>query len=69
MTVRSAPAVIGYGAALAVVLGAFSYTGGKLNGYSRDPTVDEVARKEYMRRNRRRPIEEIAHEVGEGRGR
>ncbi|KAK4540899.1 hypothetical protein LTR36_008841 [Oleoguttula mirabilis] len=65
---RSAPAIIGYGAALAVVLGAFSYTGGKLEGYHRDPTVDEVARKEYLRKNRRRPIEEIANELGEGRG-
>lgn len=66
--VRSAPAILGYGVALAIALGAFSYTGGKLNGYQRDTTVDEVARKEYLRKNRRRPIEEIANELGEGRG-
>lgn len=66
--VRSAPAVVGYGCALAVVLGAFSYTGGKLDGYRRDPMVDEVARKEYLRKNRRRDIEGTLEELGEGRG-
>jgi hypothetical protein len=66
--VRSAPAVLGYGAALGIVLSAFTFTGGKLNGYTRDPSVDEVARKEYLRKNRRRPIDEIVNELGEGRG-
>jgi len=66
--VRSAPAVVGYGAALSVVLAAFTYTGGKLTGYERDPTVDEVSRKEYLRKNRRRPVDEIVNELGEGRG-
>lgn len=66
--VRSAPAVLGYGSALAAVLGAFTYTGGKLTGYQRDPTVDEVSRKEYMRKNRRRPVEGTVQELGEGRG-
>ncbi|RMY18801.1 hypothetical protein D0867_05087 [Hortaea werneckii] len=65
---RSAPAVVGYGCMVAVVLGAFSYTGGKLEGYRRDPTVDEVARKEFLRKNRRRPIEGTLEELGEGRG-
>ncbi|KAI7483017.1 TBCC-domain-containing protein [Hortaea werneckii] len=65
---RSAPAVVGYGCMVAVVLGAFSYTGGKLEGYHRDPTVDEVARKEFLRKNRRRPIEGTLEELGEGRG-
>ena len=60
--------MIGYGTALAVVLYAFSYTGGKLEGYHRDPTVDEVARKEYLRKNRRRDIEGTLEELGEGRG-
>lgn len=68
MTVRSAPAVIGHGAALAVILGAFTYTGGKLSGYTRDPNVDEVGRKEYLRKNRRRPVEGTVHNLGEGRG-
>lgn len=66
--VRSAPAVLGYGSALAAVLGAFTYTGGKITGYQRDPTVDEVSRKEYMRKNRRRPVEGTVQELGEGRG-
>ena len=65
---RSAPAVLGYGAALSVVLAAFTFTGGKLTGYERDPTVDEVSRKEYLRKNRRRPVDEIVNELGEGRG-
>ena len=67
-TVRTAPAVLGYGAGLAVILGAFTYTGGKLSGYQRDPTVDEVGRKEYLRKNRRRPVEGTVHNLGEGRG-
>ncbi|KAK4611575.1 NADH-ubiquinone oxidoreductase [Fulvia fulva] len=65
---RSAPAVIGYGSALAVILSAFTFTGGRLNGFAKDPDVDEVARKEYMRKNRRRPIEQTVNELGEGRG-
>ena len=68
VTVRTAPAVAGYGTALAVLLGAWEYAGGKITGYSVDPTVDEVARKEYLRKNRRRPIEETLEQVGEGRG-
>ncbi|KAK3055876.1 hypothetical protein LTR09_003110 [Extremus antarcticus] len=65
---RSAPSVLGYGSALAIILGAFTYTGGHLMGYSRDPNVDEVSRKNYLRKNRRRNIEETVHELGEGRG-
>jgi len=62
------PAILGYGSALAVVLAAFNYTGGRLNGFARDPEVDEVGRKEHMRRNRRRPMEETVAQIGEGRG-
>ncbi|KAM0716091.1 hypothetical protein Q7P37_008605 [Cladosporium fusiforme] len=65
---RSAPSVFGYGAALSIALAAFTYTGGKLTGYERDPAVDEVSRKEYLRKNRRRPVDEIVNELGEGRG-
>ena len=68
MSVRTTPAVLGYGSAMAVVLAAFNYTGGKLSGYVKDPEVDEVGRKEYMRRNRRRPFEETVEQLGEGRG-
>lgn len=66
--VRSLPAVIGYGAALAALLGGFDLTGGSLRGMERDPNVDEVSRKEYIRKNRRRPVEETVHQLGEGRG-
>ena len=66
--VRSMPAVVGYGSALAVILGTFTYTGGRLSGFRRDPEVDEVSRKEHLRKNRRRPIEEVINELGEGRG-
>lgn len=30
--------------------------------------MDEVSRKEYLRKNRRRPVDEIVNELGEGRG-
>lgn len=60
--------MLGYGAALSVVVAAFTYTGGRLNGYYKDPTVDEVSRKEYLRKNRRRPVDQIVNELGEGRG-
>ncbi|KAK5004941.1 hypothetical protein LTR28_008292 [Elasticomyces elasticus] len=63
-----APAVLGYGAFTAVILGVFTYTGGRLSGYVRDPEVDEVSRKEYLRKNRRRPIDEVVNQLGEGRG-
>ncbi|KAL9094850.1 MAG: hypothetical protein Q9165_002799 [Trypethelium subeluteriae] len=62
------PAFLGYGAALAVIAGAYDYTGGSLGGYRKDPDVDEVARKEFLRKNRRRPIEETLADLGEGRG-
>lgn len=50
------------------VVGAFAFSGG-LTGWGRDPNVDEFERKEAMRLNRRRPVEETLEEVGEGRGR
>lgn len=49
------------------VVGAFAFSGG-LTGWGRDPNVDEFERKEAMRLNRRRPVEETLEEVGEGRG-
>lgn len=64
----STPAVLGWGALTAIVLGAFDYTGGTLTGYKKDPEMDEFERKEYMRKNRRRPIQETIDELGEGRG-
>jgi len=62
------PAIIGYGAGLAIVLSAFDYTGAMLTGYTKDPEVDEVERKEALRKNRRRPIQETLEQLGEGRG-
>jgi hypothetical protein len=50
-----------------VTLGT-SHVAGGLMGYKKDVTVDEVARKEYMRKNRRRSVDEIVNELGEGRG-
>ena len=62
------PAVLGYGAGAAILLGVFDYTGGVLTGYARDPEVDEYERKQKLRRNKRRPIGETLDELGEGRG-
>ncbi|MCJ1269700.1 hypothetical protein MMC22_009592 [Lobaria immixta] len=65
---RSFPAVLGLGAGVAVVQGVFDYTGGTIRGYGKDPTVDEYERKERLRKNMRRPIQETLDQVGEGRG-
>ncbi|MCJ1364214.1 hypothetical protein MMC16_003323 [Acarospora aff. strigata] len=65
---RTVPSVLGYGAGLAVLLGTFDYTGAALTGYTKDPEVDEYERKELLRRNRRRPIQQTVEELGEGRG-
>jgi hypothetical protein len=64
----SMPKILGFGALAAVTLGAFNYTGGQLTGYSRSPELDEFERKQQLRANRRRPIEQTIAEVGEGRG-
>jgi hypothetical protein len=61
------PRILGYGALTAVILAAYEYTGGSLTGFKRDPGVDEYERKEMMRKNRRRPLEETLAEIGEGR--
>ncbi len=62
------PAVLGYGACAAILLGVFDYTGGVLSGYEDQTDVDEYERKEHLRKNRRRPIQETIDELGEGRG-
>lgn len=59
---------MGYGSGLAIIMAAFDYTGGSLFGYSRDPLLDEYDRKEALRANKRRPIQETIAELGEGRG-
>ena len=68
LIVRSLPAVLGYGAGAAVLLGTFDYTGGILTGYTKDPEEDEFARKQFLRKNRRKPVEDTLAELGEGRG-
>ena len=67
-SVGSTPKVLGFGALTAVVLGAYDYTGGALTGYKKDPEMDEFERKEHLRKNRRRPIEQTISDLGEGRG-
>lgn len=62
------PAVLGWGAGLALVEGVAHYCGGGLEGYEKDPRVDEYERKQRLRKERRRPIEETLSELGEGRG-
>jgi hypothetical protein len=49
-------------------MSAFQYTGSSFFGYRKDPTIDEYDRKQGLRHNRRRPIEETIEELGEGRG-
>ena len=60
--------MLGFGAGLAILQGAFDYTGGKFSGFDKDPNVDEYERKEALRMNKRRPIQETLEELGEGRG-
>ncbi|MCJ1324641.1 hypothetical protein MMC10_001303 [Thelotrema lepadinum] len=65
---RTLPAVLGYGALFSVILSAFDYSGGALQGSKKDSKEDEFERKERLRKNRRRPIQETIDELGEGRG-
>ncbi|KAI1319961.1 hypothetical protein F5Y16DRAFT_405790 [Xylariaceae sp. FL0255] len=63
------PAILGYGALFSIVTTAFDVTGGTLRGKRTEMEgMDEYERKEYLRTNRRRPIEETISEIGEGRG-
>ncbi|KAI1929262.1 hypothetical protein LOZ12_000745 [Ophidiomyces ophidiicola] len=67
-SVRSFPAIIGYGATVATVLGVFEFTGGKLSGFSLTPTEDDFDRRQALRTNYRSPGEETIALLGEGRG-
>jgi hypothetical protein len=69
LVVGTTPAVLGFGALTAVVLGAYDYTGGALTGFKKNNEIDEFERKQELRKNRRRPIEQTISELGEGRGR
>lgn len=65
----SLPRIFGFGAGFAVIMTVFDYTGGSLRGVRTEVEgMDEYERKEYLRKNRRRPIEETIADIGEGRG-
>lgn len=66
--VRTFPAVLGLGAGSAVFQGVFDYCGGKFSGWDKDPNVDIVDQKEWLRKNKRRPVQETIDDIGEGRG-
>jgi hypothetical protein len=65
---RSIPQVLGLSAMTAVIMGAFDYTGGTLTGPKKNKERDEFEHKEYLRKNRRIPIDETIAQLGEGRG-
>lgn len=68
-TAGSVARIFGFGAGFAVVMTVFDYTGGSLRGVKTEVEgMDEYERKEYLRKNRRRPIEETIADLGEGRG-
>ncbi len=60
--------ILGFGALFSVVMTTFEYTGGSLRGRAKASEVEEYERKEFLRLNRRRPIEETIANIGEGRG-
>jgi len=63
------PRILGFGAFFSVAMTAFDYTGGSLRGKRTEVEgMDEYERKEFLRKNRRRPIEETIADIGEGRG-
>ena len=62
------PTVLGCGAAMAIVLGVFEYTGGRFDGYYNRREEDSFEIRERMFKNRRKSLEETIAEVGEGRG-
>ena len=61
------PRIVGMGAFTATVLAAFDFTGGKLTGWANETEEDRFERKEYQRKNRRRPAEETISQLGDGR--
>jgi hypothetical protein len=67
-TVRTFPALLGYGIALSTAMTAFEYTGGSLFGYQKDTSVDEFDRRTALRKAFQTPGEQTVAELGEGRG-
>ena len=64
----SIPLVLGAGAAFGVGMAAFKHTEGLTGRAMKEDDEDEVARKEEMRKMRRRPLQETLEQLGEGRG-
>ncbi|KAI1435850.1 hypothetical protein GGR50DRAFT_277588 [Xylaria sp. CBS 124048] len=61
--------VLGLGAGFSVVMSTFAYTGNSLRGTRTEVDgMDGYEYKEYLRKNRRRPIEETIANIGEARG-
>ncbi|KAF3763864.1 hypothetical protein M406DRAFT_357256 [Cryphonectria parasitica EP155] len=61
--------ILGYGAATSVALSLFEYSGGSLRGKTPEIAgMDAAERRDYLRKIRRKPIEETLEGVGEGRG-
>ncbi|RKU45571.1 hypothetical protein DL546_006966 [Coniochaeta pulveracea] len=67
MQTRRMPRIIGIGAVFGLVLSVMDYTGRSIKGNRQTQDLEEFDRKEYLRKNRRRPLEETIAEVGEGR--
>ncbi|EPE26969.1 NADH-ubiquinone oxidoreductase 213 kDa subunit [Glarea lozoyensis ATCC 20868] len=65
---RSIPQVLGLSVMTSVLMGAFDYTGGALTGPKKNKERDEFEHKEYLRKNRRIPLDETIAQLGEGRG-
>lgn len=59
--------MLGCGSGLAVVMATFKYTSGFVPKRT-ETKEEEIERRERMKKNRRRPIEETIEELGEGRG-
>ncbi len=59
--------VLGIGAFMSIIMATYSFVGGSLSGGAGNQEASEFERKEYLRNNRRRPVEETLAEVGEGR--
>lgn len=60
-------AVLAWGAMSGIVISAYNFTGEKLSGAGQDD-LDNYERKQQLRKNRRRPVEQTLEEIGEGRG-
>lgn len=60
--------MLGAGVCFSTVLSAYRYTSGVRGSNSVETDEDEVARKEEMRKVRRRPLSETIEQLGEGRG-